>query len=155
MLEPSCFAFQQKTLLTTWAAFQIYNLIAREDAQASLELARNSVEIAQRAKEDSSAMKTVAIMTMAFLPATFFAALFAMPTLQWDSSPVVQSNFWVYIVFTIPSTLLVFAIWGGVTQRAVIKHLMSLVLARGKQKVDEELSTKPGASQTGAPISVS
>lgn len=30
-------------------------------------------------------MKTVAIMTMGFLPDTFFAALFAVPSLQWNA----------------------------------------------------------------------
>ncbi|KAK3365598.1 hypothetical protein B0T24DRAFT_393263 [Lasiosphaeria ovina] len=108
----------------------IYNLIARADSQASLKLAK-------RAKEDSSSMKTVAIMTMAFLPATFFAALFAMPTLQWDTSQVVQDNFWVYLAFTLPSTALVFVIWGVVTQRQAIKDLVSFVFPQRKRNSDE------------------
>lgn len=56
-------------------------------------------------------MKTVAIMTMAFLPATFFAALFAVPSLRWDQNVVMQENFWVYWAFTLPSTAAVFLIW--------------------------------------------
>lgn len=62
-------------------------------------------------------MKTVAIMTMAFLPATFFAALFAMPLLEWDGSHMVQKGFWVYLACTIPVTLLVFALWLGIIER--------------------------------------
>jgi len=42
---------------------------------------------------DSSAMKTIAIVTMTFLLATFFAALFALPVFQWNSTPVVQTRF--------------------------------------------------------------
>jgi Mg2+ and Co2+ transporter CorA len=49
--------------------------LSREDVNTSK-------NIAQAAKDDSYAMKTVAVMTVAFLPATFFAALFAMPLLQ-------------------------------------------------------------------------
>lgn len=62
-------------------------------------------------------MKTVAIMTMAFLPATFFAALFAVPSLQWDAASVVTDRFWVYWAFTLPATLLVFGVWFLVTSR--------------------------------------
>ena len=62
-------------------------------------------------------MKTIAIMTMAFLPATFFAALFAVPLLKWDEPRVVQSNFWVYWAFTLPATALVFGLWVGITKR--------------------------------------
>jgi hypothetical protein len=35
-------------------------------------------------------MKTIAVMTMAFLPAAFFAALFAIPSLQWTADTVMR-----------------------------------------------------------------
>lgn len=72
-----------------------------------------SIELADAAKRDGSSMKTIAIMTMAFLPATFFAALFALPSLQWDQAGghIVQSNFWIYWAFTLPITALVFIVW--------------------------------------------
>lgn len=56
-------------------------------------------------------MKTIAIMTMLFLPGTFFAALFAMPVLKWDEPNVTQERFWVYWAFTLPATALVFLVW--------------------------------------------
>jgi len=56
-------------------------------------------------------MKVIAVMTMAFLPATFIAALFAVPSLKWDASPVMQDNFWIYWVFAIPLTAMVFVCW--------------------------------------------
>ena len=68
-------------------------------------------------------MKTIAIVTMTFLPATFFAAVFAMPVLRWDASPVVQPNFWVYLAFSFPSTALVFAVWAVITKRHALKEL--------------------------------
>jgi hypothetical protein len=61
-------------------------------------------------------MKTVAVMTMAFLPATFFAALFALPSLKWDQAPVIQDRFWVYWAFTLPCTAMVFIVWLLITQ---------------------------------------
>jgi len=41
-------------------------------------------------------MKAIAAMTMIFLPGTFFAALFAMPTLDREAQSVTQSRFGVY-----------------------------------------------------------
>jgi Mg2+ and Co2+ transporter CorA len=81
-------------------------LVTHEDAYSNIVLAT-------AAKEDGSAMKTIAMMTMLFLPGTFFAALWAVPSLQWDQPGVIQTNFWVYWAFTIPSTLIVFAVWFG------------------------------------------
>jgi len=60
--------------------------MARGDAQTNIVLAK-------AAREDSYSMKTIAVMTMAFLPATYLAALFALPLLQWDSSPVIADKF--------------------------------------------------------------
>ena len=75
---------------------QLNNLMMREEAKASIRLADASLKIAEAAKSDSGAMKTVAIMTMLFLPATFFAALFSMPLLRWEETIVIQDRFWVY-----------------------------------------------------------
>ncbi|KAK0709866.1 hypothetical protein B0T26DRAFT_805491 [Lasiosphaeria miniovina] len=102
----------------------LYNLIAQSDANASISLAK-------AAKDDSSSMKTVAVVTMTSLPATFLATVFAMPLLKWDASLVVQDNFWVYLAFTLPSTALVFTIWVIITQRETIKHLLQIPFADG------------------------
>ncbi len=75
-------------------------------------------------------MKTLAVVTIAFLPATFVAVcsladvcleeiliawqtLFAMPMFEWDSGGkhTVNSKFWVYWVVSIPLTLIIIAGW--------------------------------------------
>ena len=61
-------------------------------------------------------MKPIAIMTMAFLPATFFAALFAVPSLQWTADEVITKNFWIYWAFTVPLTLVIFGLWLVITK---------------------------------------
>ncbi|KAI1469829.1 uncharacterized protein F4812DRAFT_304505 [Daldinia caldariorum] len=86
-------------------------LIRRQDAVTGHRLAEASKKLAEATKKDSSDMKVIAIMTMAFLPATFFAALFDQPTLAWDQPQVITSNFWVYWALTIPTTLIIFALW--------------------------------------------
>lgn len=100
---------------------KITQLIAQKDTLTSIKLAMT-------ATRDSSSMKVVAIMTMAFLPGTFFAAVFAIPSLEWDTENVIQSNFWVYIAFTLPSTLLVFIFWASLTQRDELLALCKKIL---------------------------
>ena len=56
-------------------------------------------------------MKTIAIMTMVFLPGTFFAALFALPMLQWGQTDVITGRFWIYWACTLPATALVLLGW--------------------------------------------
>lgn len=76
----------------------------------NLGVARANTSIASAARDDSSAMRTIALMTMIFLPGTFYAALFSMPSLNFetDSRPgVIQDGFGVYWALTAPSTLLV------------------------------------------------
>jgi hypothetical protein len=91
------------------SSIQIFNLLARGDAQSNLTIAKATMH-------DSMSMKTIAVMTMIFLPGTFFAALFAVPSLRWDQPTVIGSRFWVYWTVTIPTTILVFIIWLAVNQ---------------------------------------
>lgn len=86
-------------------------------------------------------MKTIAYMTMSFLPATFFATLFAVPSLDWKSDHVVQSNHWVYWAFTVPATLLVFIIW---------RVLISAPWLRMKKKAKSKF--RPAKSNPGEKV---
>ncbi|KAK3396871.1 hypothetical protein B0T20DRAFT_378775, partial [Sordaria brevicollis] len=91
---------------------------------------------------EASSMRVIAVMTMAFLPATFFATLFALPAFQWevvdgwdssnsmgrgcgrcggggsggneedDGEGVIQKSFWVWVAFSVPMTMFVFAVCG-------------------------------------------
>jgi hypothetical protein len=81
--------------------------LARGDSQSN-------ITIAKAAMHDSNSMKTIAVMTMLFLPATFYAALFAVPSLQWDQPTVVGNRFWIYWAVTIPTTFVVVVVWFGI-----------------------------------------
>jgi hypothetical protein len=113
---------------------QIFNLLARGDAQAN-------IDIAKAVMHDSTSMKTVAIMTMVFLPATFYAALFAVPSLQWDKPTVIGSRFWVYWAVTIPTTILVFIIWFGILHRVKIWGKVKEKNPRPREKWEREKIT--------------
>ncbi len=64
-------------------------------------------------------MKTIAVLTMAFLPATFLSSLFSMPSLGWDQ----PDKFTIYWACVVPITIATFALWAGVTQRQQILEL--------------------------------
>ena len=86
---------------------------SRRDQAISVEIARASKTIALESKRDSSSMKTIAAVTMVFLPGTFTASFFAMPLFDWDAphSPRVNSHFWIYWIATIPLTVFTIAVW--------------------------------------------
>ena len=62
----------------------LFNLITREDASVNIRIAEDSRLLARASKRDSVAMKTMSVVTMAFLPGTFVAALCSsFPTLLY------------------------------------------------------------------------
>ncbi|RTE73153.1 hypothetical protein BHE90_012426 [Fusarium euwallaceae] len=64
----------------------IFSLISQKSTATSLEIASSS-------KNDSSSMKVLAFMTMFFLPGTFFATLFAVPSLHWTEDRIISDRF--------------------------------------------------------------
>ena len=99
----------------------VYNLIAQRDNKDSLamaelqtELARIQTTIANTTKEDSYAMRTIAVMSILFLPGTFVSSFFSMDMFDWQapkSASVVSSRFWIYWAVTAPLTIVVVSIW--------------------------------------------
>ncbi|KAJ5540210.1 hypothetical protein N7513_008542 [Penicillium frequentans] len=65
----------------------VYNLVAQRDARATHDLAKESAKIAEATLRDSSSMKTIAVMTLVFLPATFACSFFSMSFFDWVGNP--------------------------------------------------------------------
>ena len=91
----------------------LFSLIARQDQEMSIQIAKDSVEIAQASKRDSTSMKAIAGVTMVFLPGTFLASFFSMPLFELSSGTgkLVAHQVWLYWSITIPLTLLTLAIY--------------------------------------------
>ncbi|KAI8632766.1 hypothetical protein F5Y19DRAFT_462579 [Xylariaceae sp. FL1651] len=82
---------------------------------------RANIEIAASAKEDSSQMKSIALVTMVFLPATFVASLFSMTFFDWNSPQgrnTVSSKIWIYFFIAGGLTIVVVGLWLIVIRRA-------------------------------------
>ena len=106
-------AAEQKRTQTHLAV--VFNFMAQRDNLTNISLASDSRLIAAASRRDSSAMKTIAVVTMVFLPGTYVSALFAVPLFRWDAPPgqpvVVQDRFWYYWAVTVPLTVAVLLLW--------------------------------------------
>ena len=92
----------------------VFSLIAQTDNMRNIELAKDSKSLAAASKRDSSAIKTIAVLTTVFLPGTFISTFVSMPLLSWNASSwstIVTSRFWVYWAITIPLTLVTLIAW--------------------------------------------
>jgi Mg2+ and Co2+ transporter CorA len=83
-----------------------FNTVAQHDASVNLEISRAT-------QLDSATMKTIAFVTLTFLPPTFICAIFSMSFFEFggDSEWTMSSKFWIYWVFAIPTTLLTTLVW--------------------------------------------
>ena len=99
----------------------IFDLIVQHNQQVNLEIGRANMEIAESSRRiaeatmsDSASMKTIAILTMVFLPGTAVASFFSMTMFNWGASSgqdVVTRWLWIYFVAAVPLTAIVLAIW--------------------------------------------
>ncbi|KAH8900100.1 hypothetical protein GQ53DRAFT_836061 [Thozetella sp. PMI_491] len=84
-----------------------FNVVAQYDAHVS-------VQIARAAKADSAAMRTVAFVTLAFLPGTFICAVFSMSFFHYDGGSnewTVSTEFWWYWAVAVPTTIITAVSW--------------------------------------------
>ena len=95
-------------------------------------------------------MKTIAAVTIVFLPGTFIAALFAMPLFQWDAvgnNKVVSNRFWIYWAVTVPLTCLTLLFWVLWTKRQARRHRSLEKRAREELRSDIEGQKGNGAGK--------
>ncbi|KAK5657643.1 hypothetical protein OQA88_2715 [Cercophora sp. LCS_1] len=72
-----------------------------------------TVEIAKATGRDSSQMRSISLVTMIFLPGTFFATVFSMTFFDWGSpdGAIVSSYIWVYVLITTVFTVGTLILW--------------------------------------------
>ncbi|KAI8651033.1 Protein kinase domain-containing protein [Fusarium keratoplasticum] len=73
-----------------------------------------NLEIAIAASRDSRHMRSIAVITMIFLPGTFFASIFSMGLFDWGAAghgEVVSGYFWIYVVLATSFTFVTLSTW--------------------------------------------
>ncbi|TGJ88275.1 hypothetical protein E0Z10_g452 [Xylaria hypoxylon] len=92
-----------------------WNQIGRKDTFTNLKIAQNGLKVAQHTRRDSELMKSIALLTMVFLPATFVATLFSMGIFEWKGMHgeilSVSPYIWLYIVVTVVITSVTLGTW--------------------------------------------
>ncbi len=97
--------------------------MANRDSVTSQIIATESASIAQGARQDSYAMKTIAVLTIFFLPATFISSLLGTNLFVLDTSGngkaqlIVSELWWIYLVSAVPLTLFTLLVWWLYLQR--------------------------------------
>ncbi|UPL00261.1 hypothetical protein LCI18_011195 [Fusarium solani-melongenae] len=103
-------AINDKTLQAILNASQQENRISQKLSLASHMLSRSM-------KRDSIAMKTIAIMTLVFLPEATFAAVFAMPFFTENKYLSSPSQVWIWVILTAICTAFAFGGYIHVVKR--------------------------------------
>ncbi|KAH0558359.1 hypothetical protein GP486_004982 [Trichoglossum hirsutum] len=137
--------------------------MAQRDNKVNISVARDSRWIASVSRRDSSAMKTIAVLTLIFLPGTVIASIFSSNMFDFRSAdgPVVSSKFWVYWAVTLPLTVgvllvwIVWYYWSSAKQKKQDRDLeesMGALEWRQSKKEDEEEEEKEeeGQSESGS-----
>ncbi|KAI0182696.1 hypothetical protein EV127DRAFT_448982 [Xylaria flabelliformis] len=73
-----------------------------------------NLEIAKATSRDSKHMRSIALVTMVFLPGTFFAGVFSMTFFSWSDDsghPAISGYVWIYVVITTFFTMLTIFLW--------------------------------------------
>ncbi|KAI1323068.1 hypothetical protein F5Y16DRAFT_20710 [Xylariaceae sp. FL0255] len=92
-----------------------WNQIGRCDTFTNLRIAENGLKVAHHTRRDGELMKSIALLTMIFLPATFVATLFSMGFFNIEGVNgellSVSPYIWLYFVVTIIITSLTLGTW--------------------------------------------
>ncbi|CAH0018439.1 unnamed protein product [Clonostachys rhizophaga] len=130
-----------------------FHTISQNDTLANLEVAEETSQIAYYSYRDASSMKTLAFVTMVFLPGSFISALFSTQVFNWEAgggfSVGVNPRFGLYWVITIPLTLIVFLlyyVWIGKLKRDVDKR------KKDREERRKTLTEHPDASSSSYSI---
>ncbi|KAK0385987.1 hypothetical protein NLU13_5706 [Sarocladium strictum] len=97
----------------------LFHMIAQDDAFLNYKLSHHMAQIAEFSYRDAASMKTLAVVTMFFLPGSFVSALFSTQLFAWDNVDQHSNSIGVpttpqltlYWAVTIPLTVLTFTLY--------------------------------------------
>lgn len=121
---------------------QVFNLVNQHDSQVNATIATESASIAREARSDSSSMKTIAALTMVFLPGTYIAAIFGMNLFNYSAGTIhVSAHWWLYVAITIPMTILTIGTWWAWTHVSLLTRFVSRG-KRSKRSAEDESAVR-------------
>ncbi|KAJ5696703.1 hypothetical protein N7536_007115 [Penicillium majusculum] len=137
---------------------QVQQMSDRTQSQTSYMLsvitqsdAEYTAAIAIDGKRDSIAMRTISILGIVYLPATFVATLFSMDMFSWPgtsnksnetASLVASPSIWIYWVVAVPLTVITILIWVVWARRENHKSRKRLMVSRTRSSESESGSSE-------------
>ncbi|KAF5699576.1 hypothetical protein FGLOB1_11287 [Fusarium globosum] len=107
--------FEGMAMTTQWVSHPFVFFVSFETFANSVETqGETNVEIALATSQDSRHMRSIALLTMIFLPGTFFASIFSMGFFEWksdDGTISVSQSFWIYVVLATGFTAFTVGAW--------------------------------------------
>ncbi|KAL7919500.1 hypothetical protein ACQKWADRAFT_322988 [Trichoderma austrokoningii] len=89
--------------------------IGRKDARLNENISRSSLAVAETAQRDGSLMKSIAVLGMIYLPATFVCTFFSMGFFQWSgqsgSTRTVSPDVWIFALVAVAFTLITMGVF--------------------------------------------
>ncbi|OTA87742.1 hypothetical protein M434DRAFT_15302 [Hypoxylon sp. CO27-5] len=97
----------------TFSTQMEWNQIARADTGTNLKISKSTMEISRATQRDGSQMRSIALLTMIFLPGTFVATIFSMSFFNWKlkEDVMISPQIWIYAVITALLTVVTIGIW--------------------------------------------
>lgn len=139
------FDFETLPLCIASARATISNLIQQGNERMNLEIARETHRIAEATLSESASMKTIAVLTMVFLPGTAVASFFSMGFFNWSGdggSGLTSQWLWIFFVVAVPMSamvLLIWWVWTRRTERTTLQRYRALApVTRATTFHDEE-----------------
>ena len=137
------------TMQAAWNHFaRLDNLTNLRLSHVNTELARTNTGLSQDMKRDSSQMRSIALLTMVFLPMSTVASVFSTTFFSWDAGEgetIVSRYVYVLVIVSVGLTGLVVGIWYFATHRGEshgvwgdLKRVIGGKRARGVKDVDLE-----------------
>jgi Mg2+ and Co2+ transporter CorA len=99
--------------------------MASRDSLTNIRIAGESTKIAQETRRDSFAMKTIAVLTMLYLPATFVSSVFGTNFFAMSSggpgrpSTVISRNWWIGVLVAAGLTMATMGVWVWVVRKSL------------------------------------
>ncbi|KAK4167195.1 hypothetical protein QBC43DRAFT_204488 [Cladorrhinum sp. PSN259] len=153
-------SFHSRQCLDVMATRSGYWLLRRDQLLSKIDIYLQMIhnfmqqDIARDTKRDSSAMKSLSLLTMVFLPATAIATIMAPFTKISDNDQVkVTNQFWVFWAAAGPVTLVVIITWILWIQRAEVQKTLTAKIEQLKNMEMLQRRTKMGDTESRSDIS--
>lgn len=105
---------------TALAMQTVSSQIARHDSDLNTRIARANTDIALETRRENIQMRSIAVLTMVYLPFSTVAAIFSMNLFDWqaqDGRSVVSKYFWVFVAVAAGLTIITLLTWYFITYR--------------------------------------